>query len=60
MAEEDTSLWDTTRSMAGGTVRYMAPELVKGDVAVVNRESDIWAFGMTCFVLSLLSILYPV
>jgi serine/threonine protein kinase len=47
---EDSTLWNTTASVAKGTIRWMAPELLDGTVQTVTKEADIWAFGMTAYV----------
>ena len=42
----DESLWLTSATQAGGTVRWMAPELFMTG-AVKEWTSDVYAFGMT-------------
>ncbi|KIM60731.1 hypothetical protein SCLCIDRAFT_123603 [Scleroderma citrinum Foug A] len=37
-------------SFTGGTVRWMAPEVMKDPTAKATVEGDIWAFGMTALV----------
>ncbi|KIJ52444.1 hypothetical protein M422DRAFT_243228 [Sphaerobolus stellatus SS14] len=37
----------TTTSEAAGSLRWMAPELLKGNNGKVTKASDVWAFGMT-------------
>ncbi|KXN87373.1 hypothetical protein AN958_08895 [Leucoagaricus sp. SymC.cos] len=40
----------STSSGDSGTIRWMAPELVAEDGTIrTTKESDIWAFGCTCF-----------
>ena len=47
----DDSLSNAAAAMqAGVTDPYIAPELVGGKVLVPTRESDIYAYGMTCYV----------
>lgn len=50
----DESLWVTTANQAGGTVRWMAPELLNGQQDTVTKESDIYALAMTFLVMFLL------
>jgi serine/threonine protein kinase len=47
---EETSLWNTSATRAPGTFRWKAPELLSGEQRTVTTESDMYAFGMTCFV----------
>jgi serine/threonine protein kinase len=47
----DNTLWRTTASQAGGTLRWMAPELFEEE-SVPTKASDIYAYGMTCYVCS--------
>jgi len=50
---EDTTLWETSSSKASGTLRWIAPELLLPSEdqtpKTVSTESDIYAFGMTCY-----------
>jgi len=39
----------TTATHAGGTLRYMAPELLIGEQITVSKEADIYALAMTCY-----------
>lgn len=32
-----------------GTFKYMAPEVLKGDINMANPGMDIWAIGMMMF-----------
>ncbi|KIL63820.1 hypothetical protein M378DRAFT_164009 [Amanita muscaria Koide BX008] len=45
----DNTLWKTTATHAVGTVRWMAPELMNGDASTPTKESDIYAYAMTCY-----------
>jgi serine/threonine protein kinase len=36
----------------GGTTNWMAPEFFDDKPAPSTRESDIWAFGCTCYEVS--------
>ncbi|KIJ27046.1 hypothetical protein M422DRAFT_127665, partial [Sphaerobolus stellatus SS14] len=44
---KESGLGLTTSSNAAGSLRWMAPELLRGSLTKVNKESDVWAFGMT-------------
>lgn len=46
---EDT-LWDTSATQAAGSLRWSAPELLRAEQKHVTKESDIYAYAMTCFV----------
>lgn len=48
------SLWITSAAQAGGTARWMAPDLLDGSSSVVTKESDIYAFGITAWVKDLI------
>jgi serine/threonine protein kinase len=50
-----STLWATSTKSIGGTLRWMAPELVNQDDAKPTAASDVYAFGMTCYVRSNLS-----
>jgi len=50
---EDATLWDTSDKTAPGMMRYKAPELITREQSTVTMESDIYAYGMTCYVRSL-------
>ncbi|KAJ3570485.1 hypothetical protein NP233_g4366 [Leucocoprinus birnbaumii] len=48
------TLTTTTTNLGRGTANWMAPELLIGDLEVdpiPKKESDIWAFGCTCYEL---------
>jgi len=45
----ENSLWNTTATYANGTMRWMAPELLDGSQPRATTESDIYAYGMTCY-----------
>ncbi|KIL61940.1 hypothetical protein M378DRAFT_81868 [Amanita muscaria Koide BX008] len=46
----DNSLWRTTGTqVARGTLRWMSPELMTGKQCTPTKESDIYAYGMTCY-----------
>ena len=49
MAEELT-LWDTSASNAKGTPRWMAPELLSGEIVISTLEADVWSLAMVFFV----------
>ena len=34
-----------------GTFKYMAPEVLKGDINLANPGMDIWAVGMMMFLM---------
>jgi serine/threonine protein kinase len=46
---EDTSLWKTSAMTAPGPVRWKSPELLSGENARETVQSDIYAFGMSCY-----------
>jgi serine/threonine protein kinase len=50
----DETLWMTSASVAPGTVRWMAPELLTGTQPTVTLASDVWAFGMSALVIQTL------
>ncbi|KAF8508158.1 kinase-like domain-containing protein, partial [Gautieria morchelliformis] len=37
----------STTADVTGSVRWMSPELLNGDIEIVNTKSDVWAYGMT-------------
>lgn len=45
----DNTLWKTTATHAGGTARWMSPELMSGDASIPTKESDVYAYAMTCY-----------
>ena len=45
-----TTRAETATAANKGTLRWQARELLVGTVAHHTKESDIWAFGMTCLV----------
>jgi serine/threonine protein kinase len=47
---EDGTLWDTSATSAPGTTRWKAPEILNGEQVTVTAPSDMYAYGMTCFV----------
>lgn len=47
---EDASLWETSTKNTGGSTRWSAPELLLGEEEHVTRQSDVYAYAMTCFV----------
>ena len=49
----NNTLWKTTATQAGGTLRWMAPELFEEE-SVPTKASDMYAYGMTCYVCGLL------
>lgn len=34
-----------------GTFKFMAPEVLKGDINLANPGMDIWAVGMMMFIM---------
>ncbi|KAM6502910.1 Protein kinase-like domain containing protein, partial [Amanita muscaria] len=46
----DTTLWRTTATQAGGSLRWMSPELITGKQSTPTKESDMYAYAMTCYV----------
>jgi serine/threonine protein kinase len=34
-----------------GTFKYMAPEVLKGEINLANPAMDIWAVGMVMFIM---------
>jgi serine/threonine protein kinase len=34
-----------------GTFKYMAPEVLNGDISIANPSMDIWALGMMMFMM---------
>jgi serine/threonine protein kinase len=47
---EEATLWNTSATSAPGTTRWKSPEILSGDQVTVTMHSDMYAFGMTCFV----------
>ena len=47
---EDTTLWETSATHAPGTLRWMAPEPISGEVTTSSIQADVYAFAMTCYV----------
>ncbi|KAJ7705082.1 kinase-like domain-containing protein, partial [Mycena olivaceomarginata] len=45
MMGQDSTVWDTTTK---GTMRWMAPELLKGPGESATPKSDVYSYGMTC------------
>ncbi|KAF8508835.1 kinase-like domain-containing protein, partial [Gautieria morchelliformis] len=37
----------STTAEVTGSVRWMSPELLNGDIDIANTKSDVWAYGMT-------------
>jgi serine/threonine protein kinase len=48
---EEASLWQTSATSAPGTIRYMAPELLNATASSSSKESDVYAYSMTSWVL---------
>ena len=46
----DGTLWAASTRQAGGSLRWMSPELLDGSQETVTVQSDIWAFGMVALV----------
>jgi serine/threonine protein kinase len=40
----------STTAEVTGSVRWMSPELLNGNIEVANTKSDVWAYGMTALV----------
>ena len=61
----DNTLWNTSATSVRGTLRWQAPELfglnvTDGDPVTVTKESDIYSYGMTCYLgLALQGFLTP-
>jgi tetratricopeptide (TPR) repeat protein len=51
LARLDTAATLTASGDLLGTLRYMSPEMVRGDHAAVNARSDIYALGVTLYEL---------
>jgi len=52
LQEVDITLWNTSAvsgTPAPGTLRWSAPELLLGKQTTVTIQSDIYAYGMTCY-----------
>jgi serine/threonine protein kinase len=47
---EDSALWNTSKTSADGSTRWMASELINGTAPRATVESDIYAFAMTILV----------
>jgi len=48
---EDQSIWMKTRMGSRGMLRYTSPELLKGDQIAASKESDVYAYAMTCYTI---------
>jgi serine/threonine protein kinase len=46
----DATLWVTSNRQAGGSTRWMSPELLDSSQHTVTAQSDIWAYGMVGLV----------
>jgi serine/threonine protein kinase len=46
----DSLHWNTLANNVPGMFRWRAPELLDGQQVTVTSQSDMYAFGMTCFV----------
>jgi len=49
---DTSSLWNTTASRVGGTLRWNAPELLRDQPQaqrMATIESDMYSFGLTCY-----------
>jgi serine/threonine protein kinase len=42
----------STTAEVTGSVRWMSPELLSGDIEIANTKGDVWAYGMTALVSS--------
>ncbi|KAM6502908.1 Protein kinase-like domain containing protein [Amanita muscaria] len=45
----DSTLWRTTATQAGGSLCWMSPELITGKQLTPTKESDMYAYAMTCY-----------
>src|ERR1700761_8167148 len=46
---EDATLWATSATHASGTLRWLAPELMKGQLATGSMPGDVYAYAMTSY-----------
>jgi serine/threonine protein kinase len=46
----DNALWNTSATSSQGTLRWMAPEMLSGDIPLATKASDVYAFAMTSYV----------
>ena len=46
----ESTLWETSKTSAEGSGRWMSPELLEGKEPRPTKESDVYAFAMTIIV----------
>lgn len=52
----DDPSWHTSASVIAGSVRWMSPELLTATNKVdITVQSDVYAYGITCWVIFVLS-----
>lgn len=56
LAEDNILTASSSGSGIGGTIRWLAPEILCGTETRVTRASDVYAYAMTCFVSTLASL----
>lgn len=47
---DSETFWNSTRTSADGTLRYMSPELMNGEQPTPSVPGDVYAFAMTALV----------
>jgi serine/threonine protein kinase len=47
---DEHTFWATATTSTKGTMRYMSPELMKGDIKRPTPASDAYAYAITCLV----------
>ncbi|KAM6502855.1 Protein kinase-like domain containing protein [Amanita muscaria] len=45
----DSTLWTTVATQTRGSLRWMSPELMTGKQSTPTKESDIYAYAVTCY-----------
>lgn len=45
-----STMWKTSKTSPGGSLRWMSPELLKADEPRATLQSDVYAFAMTIIV----------
>lgn len=46
----DSSLWKTLATHTPGAIRFQSPELIDASQLIVTKQSDIYAYALTCYV----------